>query len=64
MAEEFREGARHGIDPCPRCGEPCLFSSDFKKFGRHSIRVCLPCKSVWHNGRKESDLECPTSPPR
>jgi hypothetical protein len=56
---DFKEGARHLIDPCPKCGQICIFSSDFKKFGTHYVRVCLNCKAVYHNGKKESDLEMP-----
>ena len=57
---DFKEGARHLMDPCPVCGEPCIFSSDFSKFGKHRVRVCLKCKAVYHNGKREGDLELPS----
>lgn len=54
----FREGARSGdpLDACPVCGAPCMFASDFKKFGKQSVRVCGACAAVYHNGERVSDL--------
>ena len=59
MSEQWREGARSGDlgDCCPGCGVAgCLFASDFKKFGKQSVRVCGSCKSVYVNGKREGDL--------
>jgi hypothetical protein len=58
MPDTFREGARSNdpLDTCPGCGGRVIFASDFKKFGKHSVRVCIPCKAVYVNGEKETDL--------
>ena len=55
----WREGARSNdpADPCPECGAPCMFASDFKKMGKQSVRVCGQCAAVFHNGKRVSALE-------
>lgn len=60
MADEWREGARTGDpkDECPGCtARGVLFASDFKKFGRQSVRVCAKCRRVYVNGKLEGELE-------
>lgn len=59
MTDAWREGARVNDprDECPGCGaKGCVFASDFRKFGRQSVRVCVSCKSVYVNGKREGDL--------
>ena len=59
MTDSWREGARSfdAGDRCPGCNGVVMFASDFKKLGKQSIRVCNgPCKAVFHNGEKVSDL--------
>ena len=46
----------HPSDGCPACGKPCIFASDFKKFGEHKIRVCLT-DGVFENGKKVNTLD-------
>jgi hypothetical protein len=56
----WREGARskHPDDICPGCGHVgVLFASDFRKFGRHSIRACDRCRTVYHNGERSDRLD-------
>jgi hypothetical protein len=56
----WRVGARGNCpdDVCPHCGATCCyFASDFKKMGQQSVRVCLACKSVCHNGERKCDFE-------
>lgn len=56
----WREGARcyDSQDVCPGCGANCcIFGSDFKAFGKKSVRACTACKSVYVNGAKTGDLE-------
>ena len=56
----FREGARSGdpLDVCPGCGESgCIFASDFKMMGRHSIRACAKCGKVFENGKPRGALD-------
>ena len=44
-------------EPCPECGKPLAFSSQFKKMGRgklvadnvQKVQVCRHCKKSWHN---------------
>jgi len=38
----FREGARHLLDPCPKCAAPCIFSSDFS-MGSQDEAAILAC---------------------
>lgn len=55
----WREGARSNCpdDVCLGCGQArCLFASDFKKFGKQSVRVCTNCTSVYVNGKREGSL--------
>jgi len=67
MVDTWREGAR-SLDPldiCPGCGAPaCVFASDFKKFGRQSVRACVACRTVFVNGKKQAQLEVPALRPR
>lgn len=61
---EWKEGARSGFpdDTCPHCGAPgCVFRSDFRKFGKHSVSVCLACKTVTADG-DSSPLEVYVAP--
>ncbi len=56
---EWREGARSGdpADRCPNCGTlGCMFAFDFKKFGTHSLRVCSVCRTVFVDGKRQSEL--------
>ena len=53
--EDFNEGARAWLDPCPECGKPCHFSSDVKAMGKRRIRVCLAC-GVFVNGEHQGDV--------
>ena len=60
MRAIWREGARTNdpLDTCPRCGKTgLLFSSDFKAFGKQSIRICQFCARVFHNGKDVGPLE-------
>jgi len=55
----WREGARSNCpdDVCPLCGQSCcVFASDFKTFGKQSVRACLNCNSVSVNGKRKGDL--------
>ena len=57
--DEWREGARSGDmnDVCPICHAPgCIFASDFRKFGRQSVRVCAVCCTVSNKGKAEGVL--------
>ena len=68
MSETWREGARANdpFDRCPGCQAPgCYFSSDFKKLGRHSLRVCRNCGGVFVDGRREGacTFHMPQEPP-
>jgi hypothetical protein len=59
VPDTWREGARSGdpADVCPLCGAPgCIFASDFKKFGRQSVRVCAVCCKVSNKGKEEGTL--------
>lgn len=59
FSDEWREGARSGDakDVCPACGTPgCIFASDFRAFGRHSVRACTHCASVYDNGKLKDKL--------
>ena len=42
-------------EPCPECGKPLAFSSQFKKMGRQKVQVCRHCKKSWHNGNLVAD---------
>ena len=59
---KFEEFARVN-DPrpecrCPGCGRPALFASAFKKFGEQRVHVCVFCRAVYHNGkRQEGEVE-------
>lgn len=59
MSDDFVEGARSysPTDPCPKCGKPCMFGTDFSKFGKHQIRVCGECRAVYENGELRGPLE-------
>jgi hypothetical protein len=54
MNDTWREGARSGdpADKCPKCadGGKIVFGSDFKKFGKQSVRACAQCQRVYVNG--------------
>lgn len=60
MADQWREGARSNdpADRCPKCpdGGRIVFGSDFKKFGRQSVRACSGCKTVYVNGEATGPL--------
>jgi len=44
-------------DECPLCHvRGCYFASDFKKLGKHQIRVCSNCSSVSENGKRIGDF--------
>jgi translation elongation factor P/translation initiation factor 5A len=55
---EFREGARihDKNDSCPKCGLAGVLTMDFNKFGKHKVHVCLTCRAVYENGKKQSDV--------
>jgi len=59
MGHDFEEFARVNDPrcPCPVCGKPCTFASNFKKFGEHRVRVCATCKTVTHNDDKPEPIE-------
>jgi len=59
VSDTWREGARANdpLDVCPGCNSVGVhFASDFKKFGKQSVRVCIQCKAVFVNGKREGDL--------
>jgi hypothetical protein len=58
LSDQWREGARVNdpLDRCPSCNQPVIFASDFKKFGKQSVRVCVQCRKVYVNGKPEGDL--------
>ena len=60
MTDTWREGpARSGdpLDVCPGCGKSgCVFASDFKLMGKHSIRACASCGKVFDGGKEKGPL--------
>ena len=60
MTDTFREGIRSGNpnDECPGCHtRGVILAMDFKKFGRHNIRVCLACHAVFDHGELLGGIE-------
>lgn len=59
MSDFHEYAAVYDPDPeaaCPDCKKPCIFASDFKTMGERRVRVCVPCRAVFVNGKKEREL--------
>ena len=66
FTDTWRQGARSGDlgDVCPNCGTPgCVFASDFKLMGKHSVRACTHCHGVYDNGTLKDKLLVTPPPP-